>query len=356
MVHAIRHHRRARRGALSLAVAMAGLAGLLTGCTSGSASASGLHGTLVISGSSTVEPISTRAAELFNDREPNVDITVDGPGTGDGFKRFCKGDVDIADASRKIKDEEKADCAAEGVEYVELPIAFDGLAVMTDHKNDSVSCLNLADLYALIGPESKGVSTWAQAMPLAHELGSNTELPDKKLKITAPGTESGTYDTFVQLVVAPIAKQRVAAGKLKAADADVTRPDYTSASDDNTILANVEGQTGSLGWIGFAFAAEAGDHVRDIAISKVGGQCVNATTETIANGSYPLARTLYVYVNKASLHAKPALAAYVDFYLGDGYQKSVTTALGTFGYVPLPAAQLAQTVAAWNAAKQGAVA
>jgi phosphate transport system substrate-binding protein len=336
---------------LVVAIAASEVAGA---CGREVAGGSGLKGSILVSGSSTVEPISTRAAELFNDVEPGVEVTIDGPGTGDGFKRFCQGDVDIADASRRIMPEEQARCTDKRIDYVELVVAIDGLAVLTNARTGTLQCLSIADLYALVGPESKGFTSWTDAQALATELGSKTVMPSTRLKITAPGTESGTYDSFVELVIAPIATERVAAGLLDPADEKATRPDYTSASDDNTILANIEGTKGALGWVGFAFAEEGGDQVREVAIDAKGdGHCVAPTAATIADGTYPLARELFVYVNAEHLRREPALVAYLDFYLGDGYQKAVTTALGTIGYVPLPAARLAQTRAAWAGASRG---
>jgi phosphate transport system substrate-binding protein len=336
--------RRAVRSASCLVVAL-----VLAGC-GGVTSGSG--GSVIVSGSSTVEPISTRAAELFNDVDPSIDITVDGPGTGDGFLRFCRTEIDISNASRPIKPEEEKTCTERGVRWIELKVAFDGLSVLTHPANREVSCVSLADLYALLGPESRGVGTWSGAEPLARELGSSTVFPSSRLRITAPGTESGTYDSFVELAIAPIAKQRAAAGHLEAAGHVATRPDYTSASDDNTILTNIQGTPGALGWVGFAFAEEAGDRVRELEIDPAGdGRCVKPSVETIADGSYPLARPLYVYVNLDRAQANPALVSYLDFYLGEAYHRSVTTALGTTGYVPLPDDLLAETRRLWAQAR-----
>ena len=140
---------------------------------------SSMTGTVTISGSSTVEPISVRVAELFGDVAPNVNVTVDGPGTGDGFKLFCAGETDISDASRRIKDKEAAACAEAGINWIELRVGIDGIAVLTHPDNDAVNCLNFEDLYAIVGPESSGFSNWTDAgsaWPL--ELGSGTSFPD----------------------------------------------------------------------------------------------------------------------------------------------------------------------------------
>ena len=163
----------------------------------------GVSGSITVSGSSTVEPISTGVAEVLKESNPDFNYTIEGPGTGDGFKRFCAGETDISDASRKIKAEGEADvCAAAGIEYVELAIAYDGITVMTSPDNTAVECLSFADLYALIGPESTGFAKWSDGQAIATELGSTTTFPDATLEITGPGEESGTFDSFVELVIA----------------------------------------------------------------------------------------------------------------------------------------------------------
>ncbi len=155
-----------------------------------------VEGEVNISGSSTVEPMSVRAAELFEEVAPDVIVNVDGPGTGDGFQLFCAGETDISDASRQIKDEEAATCAEAGIEYIELEVGIDGITVMTNPANETVDCVNFGDLYSLFGPESEGFSNWSDAQALADEVGGSLTMPDASLDITVPGTESGTYDSF----------------------------------------------------------------------------------------------------------------------------------------------------------------
>ena len=176
--------------------------------TTTAAAGGDLSGTIAISGSSTVEPISALNAEKFSNDNPGVAISVDGPGTGDGFQLFCNGETDISDASRAIKDEEKALCAENGIVYKELHIATDGISVITSPNNGAITCLNFGDMYALVGPESIGFNTWSDANALATEVGGNGGFPDAPLTITAPGEESGTYDTFVEFVIAPFAEER----------------------------------------------------------------------------------------------------------------------------------------------------
>ena len=162
--------------------------------TSAPAEAGSSEGDVAVSGSSTVAPISSLVADVFNDAGSPANITVDDPGTGDGFALFCEGGIDIADASRPIKEEEAALCEAAGIEFVEIEVAFDGISVLTSPDNDDVECLTFPDLYAMLGPEAEGVDNWNDAEALAQELGSTTDLPDAPLEISGPGEESGTYD------------------------------------------------------------------------------------------------------------------------------------------------------------------
>jgi phosphate transport system substrate-binding protein len=306
------------------------------------APSTGVKGTINVSGSSTVEPISTAIAEALKVTNPDFNYTVTGPGTGDGFKTFCKGETDISDASRKIKDAEVTACAAAGIEYVELPIAYDGITVMTSPENSGVACLSFADLYALIGPESTGFRKWTDATALARELGSNSVFPDADLALSGPGEESGTYDSFIELALAATATARKQ-------DATITRPDYIASANDNTIIENVAGSPASLGWVGFAYAEENSDKVKELGVSKdPNGTCVKPTHETIADGTYPVARTLYIYVSKAKAASNPAVKAFVDYYLAEG---TLTTTLQTVPYVGLPAEVLAESQSAWAAAQ-----
>ena len=298
-------------------------------------------GSITVSGSSTVEPISTGVAESLKLASPDFTFTIEGPGTGDGFAKFCAGETDISDASRKIKDEEAATCQAAGIEYTELKIAIDGLSILTSVNNTAVTCLSFADLYSLIGPESTGFAKWSDGAAIAKELGSTTTLPDADLTITGPGEESGTFDSFVELAITPIATERGQEG--------TTRPDYTASPNDNAIIAGIGGSDTSLGWVGFAFAEENKDTVGEIQVSKdVNGTCVAPTAETIASGEYPLSRNLYIYVNNAKAAENPAVVGYVDYYLADG---TISSVLETVPYVNLTPEALAETRAAWDAAK-----
>ena len=299
------------------------------------AACAGADEAIEISGSSTVEPISIAVAERFADIRPAVQTIVDGPGTGDGFKLFCAGETDINDASSKIKPEQVEECSANGISFVELPIASDGIAIMTSIDNDAVECLSFADLYALTGPESQGIDRWSQAEELARALGSTTTLPDLPLDITGPGEESGTYASYVELVLEDIAAER-------GIEDVVTRPDYQASGDDNITIRAVQGSPSAFGWVGFAFA-EAASGVKLLAVDGGDGTCVAPSPGTIADGSYPVARPLFIYVNPEHVAAKPALADFVDLYLSD----EGVSAVATVGYVPLPAEAMAATRQRW---------
>lgn len=295
------------------------------------AQAGSISGRVTISGSSTVEPISVRVAELFEDVQPDVQVTVDGPGTGDGFKLFCEGETDISDASRAIKDSEAADCADAGVEWVELRVAIDGMAVMTG-EGSPVDCVSFNDIYGLVGPESTGFGSWSDAGSI--DGIETSDLPDADLDIYGPGEESGTFDSFVEIVLEHIAEER-------GQDA-TTRPDYNANADDNVIIQGVQSSDTSFGWVGFAFAA----HASGVKLLQVdGGEgCVGATPETIASGEYPVSRSLYIYVNKASAEDNPAVAAYVDYYMSDD---GLGTAVSEVGYVNLTEDAKSATRADW---------
>ena len=300
-------------------------------------SAEPLAGEISISGSSTVQPISQGVAEAFNEAQPDVAITVDGPGTGDGIKLFCAGDTDISDASRKIKDEEKQLCTDGGVNWIDLKVAIDGLSILTSVDDTTApDCLSFADLYALVGPESEGFDNWKDAQALAAELGSVTTFPDAPLSISGPGEESGTYDYFVEQIVTKLADER--------GQENATRKDYDSNPNDNVIIEGIAGADGSLGWVGYAYAEENLDKVKFFEVAKE-HTCVAPTAETIASNEYPLSRDLFIYVNVDKAADNPALAAFVDFYLADGTIAAVNDIVG---YINLADDVLAESRSAWD--------
>ncbi|HYN99596.1 MAG TPA: substrate-binding domain-containing protein, partial [Actinomycetota bacterium] len=311
---------------------------LLAGACGGTEDA-GLDGNIVISGSSTVEPISIGIAEKFDDDHPNVRISVDGPGTGDGFELFCNGETDISDAARAISEEEIESCRQEGVDYLELKVANDGIAVLTSPENNRIgNCLSFTDIYALTGPESQNVDNWREANDLAGELGNSkaAPFPGAPLAITGPGEESGTYDSFVELVLTDIAEARNQEPQ--------TRPDYQASGDDNVIIQGIQGSETSFGWVGYAFYDSNRDQLKAFEVAGENGECVEPSPETIADNSYPVSRPLYIYVNKAELAGSPALRAYLELYVSE---KGLATA-AEVGYVPLNPEEAAATARAFE--------
>ena len=306
-----------------------------------------VEGEVVAIGSSTVEPIMSIALEDFAAANEGVDFEVDGPGTGDGFQVFCEDGSDIATASRAIDEDEVALCGDAGIEYVELKIGIDGLSVITSHDNAEVTCLSFGDLYALLGPESINFANWSDADSLAGEIGGDfgeihAPYPDAPLDITAPGEESGTYSSFIDLALGDVADARLEAGAITEDEAGTLRPDYQASADDNVIIENIGGSASSLGFVGFAFADQNADTV--LTLEADGGDgCVAPDPETIASGDYPLARDLFIYVNTAHADENPALVAFVDWFLSDGIG-----AVEEADYVPLDEASLAETVSAWE--------
>lgn len=315
---------------------------VLAACQSNTGTDGSDAGEIYVSGSSTVEPITNAVAEAFAADNSGFQYTVEGPGTGDGFALFCNGETDISDASRAISEEEVAACADSGVEYVELLVAYDGLSVITSAENTDVTCLSFLDLYALLGPESEGFADWSDANDLAAELegefgdefgATNAPYPDAALSITAPGEESGTYDSFVEIVFGDIAGAR--------GTEEVSRIDYTASANDNVIVENITGSASSLGWVGLAFAAEA-EGITSIEIDG-GDGCVAASEEAVADESYPISRPLFIYPSLAAVEENPGVAPFVDYYVSEGLALA-----GEVGYVALTDEQGQATADAWE--------
>ncbi len=215
---------------------------------------------------------------------------------------------------------------------------------MTSPENADVTCLNNGDLYALFGPESDGLETWSAADSLAAQAGGNGGFPDVPLEITAPGEESGTYDAFIDL--AGIEDIAIEQG-VPEDDAAALRQDYQASPNDNVIITAMEGSPSALGFVGFAFADQAGDAVKELEVDG-GDGCVAPTPESISDGSYPLSRSLYIYVS-ADAAAQPEVAAYVDYYLSD--EAMATEGLAEqVGYIALPPERVDATRTAWESA------
>lgn len=289
-------------------------------CGSGGGSKNGgLSGTVSADGSSTVFLITEAVAEEFKKGSPGVDVAVGESGTGGGFQKFCNGETDIADASRAIKDEEKAACTAKAIEFVELKIAKDGLSVVVNTSNTWADCLTAAELKKVWEPGSK-VDNWNQV---------RSGFPDEPLKLYGPGTASGTFDFFTKEIN----------GEEKA-----TRTDYTASEDDNTLVQGVAGDAGAMGYFGYAYYAENTDKLKVLGVDG-GAGCIKPSDETVKNETYaPLSRPLFIYLKKASL-SRPEVKAFVDFYLSN-----INTLIGDIGYTPLPDADLAAAKAAVDTA------
>ncbi len=335
-----------------------------TGTDETTAEGGDLSGSIAISGSSTVEPVSNRVKELFEEEQGGVSITVDGPGTSDGFDLFCQGQTDISDASRAISESEIEECDSAGVEFVEIPVAFDGLTVMLNPDNP-LECLNFDDLYAMFGPESEGFDSWDDVAPLAGSLGSSTDfsgVAGQDFEVIAPGTESGTYGSFIEVVLQDTAEARIEAGDFEpevdgAGDPILIRTDYPGQAVDEVIVEGISGTEGAAGWVGFAFADANRDSVNIVDVDDGESGCTEPTIESIADASYPASRTLYIYVNVERAESNPALAPFVDFYLSDvAYEEAVARAFGDSGYVVLPDDLLAESIGRWESRTTGAAA
>ncbi len=277
-----------------------------------------------IDGSSTVYPITEAVAEEFQIKT-KTKVTVGESGTGGGFKKFCRGETDISNASRPILQKEMDACKEAGVQYIELPVAFDGLTVVVNDKNNWIKSITVEELKKIWGPGST-VKNWKEINPA---------YPDKKLSLYGPGTASGTFDYFSEAIN----------GKAKS-----HRSDYTPSEDDNVLVQGVSGNEGAMGYFGLAYYEENKDKLRSVPVSaKTGAPAVDATFDTVKNGTYiPLSRPMFIYVNATAAAFKPEVKAFVNFYLDNAPElvKEVK-------YVPLPAEDYAAVKAHFKAMKPG---
>jgi phosphate transport system substrate-binding protein len=260
-------------------------------------------------GSSTVYPISEAVAEEFQKSKKNaIKVTVGISGTGGGFKKFCRGETDLANASRPITKKEMEACAAAGIRYFEMPVAFDALTVIVNPANTAVKSLTVAELKKMWEPAAQGtVKNWKDINPA---------FPDQPLKLYGPGADSGTFDYFTEAVV----------GKAKA-----SRGDYTASEDDNVLVQGVSRDKGGIGYFGFAYYIENQKKLKALAIDGGKGP-VLPSSEAVENGSYqPLSRPIFVYVSEKSLE-KPEVREYVEYYM-----KNAAKLVKEVKYVPLPA-------------------
>lgn len=277
----------------------------LTACDGGDAAADGgLAGMVTIDGSSTVFPISQAMAEEFQLANNRVRVTVGVSGTGGGFKKFCNGETDISDASRPIKDTELEECGQNGIEPIELRIAWDGLTVVANPENDWATCMTVDELRRVWQPEST-IERWSQI---------RSDWPDEEIVLYGPDTDSGTFDYFTEAIVG---------------EEDASRSDYTASADDNVLVVGVEGDAGALGYFGYAYFEENRDKLSAVQVDD-GSGCVGPSRSTIESGSYtPLSRPMFIYVRRDALE-RPEVEAFVEFYLDNSEALIPET-----GYVPL---------------------
>jgi phosphate transport system substrate-binding protein len=277
-----------------------------------------------IDGSSTVYPITEAVAEEFQ-KSQKVKVTVGESGTGGGFKKFCRGETEISDASRPISQKEMDACKEAGVQYIELPIAYDALTVVVNTKNDWVKSFTVAELNK-IWESGSSVKSWKQVNPA---------YPDTKILLYGPGTASGTFDYFTEAIN----------GKAKS-----SRNDYTPSEDDNVLVQGVSSDRGALGYFGYAYYEANQDKLRAVpVIAKGSNTAVMPSPEAVMNGTYqPLSRPLFIYVNATAAAFKPEVKAFVNFYL-----QNAPKLVKEVKYVPLPADDYAAVTEHFKALKPG---
>ncbi len=276
-----------------------------------------------IDGSSTVFPITEAVAEDFQKaKKQRIKVTVGISGTGGGFKKFCRGETDVSNASRPILKKEMNDCKAAGVEYIELPVAFDALTVVVNPKNAFIKQLTVAEMKKMWEPAAQGkITRWNQVNPA---------WPDQPMKLFGPGADSGTFDYFTEAVV----------GKSKS-----SRGDFTASEDDNVLVQGVSRDVNSLGYFGFAYYVENKDKLKAVPIVNEKGQPIPPSMEAVEKGTYsPLARPIFIYVSAKSL-AKPEVKEFVEYYMKHGGKLAKEVK-----YVPLPDKAYSM---AWDHAQKG---
>jgi len=288
-----------------MVVAVVAIAIIVVGYWYSTLGAQSLAGTIEIDGSSTVFPITQAVAEEFQKEYPDIRVNVGVSGTGGGFKRFQVGETDINDASRPIKSSEAEECANNNVEYIEFTIAIDGLAVMVNPENTWVDYLTVEELNMIWKPDST-VDSWNDV---------RSEWPDQPLHLYGPDTDSGTFDYFTDVING---------------DEGVSRPDYTASADDNVLVQGIAGDTNSLGYFGYAYYAENTDKLKIVPIDSGAGPVIPSDA-TVKAGQYtPLARPIFIYVNKASLETE-VVNNFVRFYMENAEQL-----VAEVGYTPQP--------------------
>ncbi|MDQ2655038.1 MAG: PstS family phosphate ABC transporter substrate-binding protein [Chloroflexota bacterium] len=250
---------------------------------------SALTGSITSDGSSTVGPLTQAVAEEFIGSAPDVQISVDISGTGGGFERFCNGEIDVQNASRGIKEEEAANCATNGVDWYEFEVAYDGVTVVTNKENTWATCLTVDQLKQLWQKENPA-TTWADLNP---------EWPADTVNLYGPGTDSGTFDFFVETILGE----------------DDIREDFNPSEDDNVLVSGVAGDVNALGYFGLAYYEANKDTLNAGAVDNNTGECVAPSPESVQDGTYaPLSRPLYLYVSATALD-RPEVQEFTRFYL-----------------------------------------
>lgn len=280
------------------------------GSRDGSGDANSIEGRITIDGSSTVYPITEAVAEEFRLEQRDVRITVGVSGTGGGFKKFSRGEIDINDASRPIKEPEAAAAKENQIDFIELTVAFDGLAVVVNKENTWVSDITLEELKKIWEPSAQEkITRWNQI---------RKEWPDEEFNLYGPGVASGTYDYFTEAVV----------GKSGA-----SRGDFTASEDDNVLVQGIEGDVNALGFFGYAYFEENKERLKLVGVNG-GNGIVLPSVETVKNGTYaPLSRPIFIYVNKNAAR-REEVKAFVNFYL-----ETAGELVADVGYIPLPQEQ-----------------
>lgn len=269
-----------------------------------------LEGTIKIDGSSTVYPVTEAVAEEFRTVQPGVKVTIGVSGTGGGFKKFGRGETDISDASRPIKEKEMKICEENQITYEEITVAYDGLAVLVNPANDWVDHFTVEELRKLWEPDAQGkIVKWSQI---------RAGWPDEEIHLFGPGTASGTYDYFTEAIVG---------------ESGSSRGDFTASEDDNVLVQGIAGDKYGLGFFGLAYYEENKDKLSLVPVDGGNGP-VAPSLETVKNGSYaPLSRPLFIYVNSTAIQ-RPEVVAFIDFYLENADELSKDV-----GYIPLPEAE-----------------
>jgi phosphate transport system substrate-binding protein len=290
---------------LALSLTLAACGGSNSGSQGGSGGGENVTGKIAAEGSSTVQPITQAAAEAFGQEYPDVRITVGGTGTGDGFEAFCAGETQISDASRPIEAEEQQACADEGIAYIEIPVAYDGISVVVNSQNDFASDITSQELKTLWKPQAEGkVTTWQDV---------RSEWPDQQINLYGPGTDSGTFDFFTEKING---------------EEGASRTDYQASENDNVLVRGVSGDKDALGYFGFSYYENNRDTLKALAVDGV-----KPSVDTIRSAEYPLSRPLFIYVNAKEAQNNKAVQEFVDFYLSS---QNLDQLVEAAKYVTLP--------------------